>query len=437
MKTYIRLAAAVAVAFASAAAGAAQNADTPPQAPPLPTKAPTPAEQLLSNVTIYGTLLPFTDEVEVRGATAVVPTDRATQVPASRFTGVNPESRARITSGTSNIGFKGYYEVAQGVRAWYQIESAVGVDGDNPNVWAGRNSGIGVTSELGTVMVGRWDTPYKVLTLDLGPVRGLNPFDNPMTGVPGFAIPATTTQNDRVGSAADASFNRRQGNSVQYWSPTWKGLSGRLSYSVAEGTTNESATAPGIEPTIVSGYVRWDKGPLSLRYGYERHNDYFGMSWLGGSAMSLTNASAHDIGQEISAVVKLGNTRIGALIERLDYNNDDQAIGAVKSYQRDAAHVTVQQQFGKQKVWAAFGVGDNGKCELTGGGPCSTNDLGVKTWSAGYMFSFTPKTDFYYAMYGIDNEAQGSYSVFPGVGNVPLAPGSQTRGFGAGMLFMF
>src|SRR5437763_17088550 len=58
-------------------------------------------------------------------------------------TGSNFASRTRVTSNSSNVGFRGTEELGQGMRAFFQIESAVNFDsGTQSGFWASRNSGI-------------------------------------------------------------------------------------------------------------------------------------------------------------------------------------------------------------------------------------------------------------------------------------------------------
>ena len=110
--------------------------------------------------------------------------------------------------------------------------------------------------------------------LSTNPIRGGYAFDrNTLVGNPGFGVPGTTTQFGRVNGKADAAFDRRMGNSVQYWSPTWAGVSFRLDWEVNEGKGPAVAGGPTINPNIFAADVQYDIGTLSLRYAYERHND--------------------------------------------------------------------------------------------------------------------------------------------------------------------
>ena len=167
---------------------------------------------------------------------------------------------------------------------------------------------------FGTIFFGNWDTPYKWTTIAVAPLRGLNPFDyDNLMENPGFNVPGTTTQSGRVGGKADAAFSRRQGNSVQYWTPNWSGFAARFGYSANEGKT----TIPGgatVSPDIWSASLAYEQGPLVVRYAYEQHNDYFGMAQLGGSAGgTATNSSSKDKANKLMGSYTIGGTRIVAI----------------------------------------------------------------------------------------------------------------------------
>jgi predicted porin len=396
-----------------------------------------------SDVQIYGTFLPFMDNVKTSGATApgLSPANGgATQVAAAAYTGDlgNLPARNRITSGTSNLGFKGSFKVNEDLKIIWQIESAISPDGDAPNSLTSRNSCVGLAGSWGTVFYGNWDTPYKYPILFVGALRGLNPFDNALTANPGFNVPGTTTQNGRANAKADAAFNRRQGNSVQYWSPNLNGFSGRVAYSVNEGKTQPTATVPSISPDLWSVLLSYKAGAFNVSYGFERHNDYFGLAQLGGSAgATATNTGSKDVGHELVAAYAFSTgTKVSAIVERLSYDTDDTAAGKVNHYERDAWYLLVQQRWGTHQLFAAYGSANAGSAEIVGGGPVTTNGLGGKQWSAGYVYSLSKSADLYASVYGMSNDRSASYALFPPVGS-GVAPGASTTGFGLGILYTF
>jgi hypothetical protein len=392
---------------------------------------------------IYGGLQPFVDNFRTSGATPLGFSPQAggaTQVSEQAYTGENLPNRFRMTAGTSHIGFRGALVLTDNVKAFFQVENLVNPDGETPvlvSPWANRNSGVGFTGTFGTIFFGNWDTPYKHPTLFIGALRGLNPFDNTLTGNPGFNVPGTTVQNGRASQPADAAFNRRQGNSIQYWTPTWRGLSAWLAVSVNESRTRATEVEPSVNPILVSALASYNLGPLSVNYAYELHLDYFGLNWAGGSpGATTTNARSRDEGHEIVVWCLFPTgTRLAAIAERLTYTTAETVPGVVKGYQRDAIIGTVQQRLGAHMLWGSFGVAGAGRCSVVGDGGCTTNGLNGRQWSVGYTFSPAKTVDVYAAYYEMVNGRSGSYGLFPPV--VPVAPGVTTRAFGVGIMYLF
>jgi predicted porin len=402
-----------------------------------------PASAQEGSVTLYGTIQPFLDNFRTNKATNPGPSPAngaATQVPPEAYTGEDLPNRWRITSGTSNIGFKGEIALSRHVSAFFQIENWVNPDGD-PQVlaspWASRNSAAGLKGDYGTLFFGNWDTPYKYPTLFIGPLRGLNPFDNTLTGNPGFNVPGTTTQNGRSSARPDAAFNRRQGNSIQYWTPKFYGLSARVALSVNEGRTRQTSLEPSISPVLWSALVSYDLGTFGLRYAYEQHLRYFGTNWTGGApGATATNRDSNDDGHEVLAWYEFPTrTRIAAVVERLTYRTNDTVPGNVRGYQRDAVYGALQQHIERHTIFGGLGVASAGRCVRVGNLPCTTNGLNSLQWAAGYAYSPVKTVDLYAAYYETLNGRSQAYGFFPPV--VPLAPGSRTHAFGIGIMFLF
>lgn len=396
-------------------------------------------------VEIYGGLIPFAESVRASGATTSAPADRPTQLAPATYTGTTQGSRGRVTVGTSHIGFRGSLAVAENYRALWQIEAGAALDGDSggiggTNVFGLRNSHVGLASPFGTLFVGNWDTPYKWASIPTVPLRGAATFDyNSLIGNPGFGVFGTTTQSGRANGKADAAFDRRQGNSLQYWTPSWNGLSGRLAYSLDEGKSS-SATTPEIDPRLWSMSAGYTSGPLTLQYAYEEHRDYFGLTQLGGGTLSAANGSSKDVGHKLVAMYAFGRTRLTAIAEQLRYRNDDATPANVEEYKRNAYVVGVQQQFGPGKAWLSYGRASNGSCKLVGGGDCRTDELGAEMMTVGYVHSLNRLVDVYAAVYQLENGTSGTYQPVNSV-NVPPnttpAPGLTIRGVGVGAVMLF
>jgi predicted porin len=395
-----------------------------------------------AEVVVYGVAMPFLENVKTRGATPASPAERPTLVPASAYTGVNDAARWRMSSGTSALGMRGSEPLGATLKAVWQLESGFQVDQNTGPGLGARNSRIGLQDRWGEVFLGQWDTPYKFISLAINPIRAGYVFDyTSIMGNPGFGVPATTTQFTRVGAKPDAAFDKRVGNSIQYWSPTLGGFSARLGWSVNEGRTLSGPSAIGISPEILSAALMYDVGGLSLRYGYEQHDDYFGLSALvqlpnTSAPATLSNRSSRDRAHKVVAIYRIGGTRIAGSVEQLEYRSDETLAGGLREYKRRAHYVLVEQQFGKNSVWGSFGQAQDGSCSRTGAAVCAANRLGARYWTAGYIYRFSKRTEVFAAYYRLDNRESGTYSPQPIVG-ATIAPGADTIGAGVGIIHYF
>lgn len=414
-----------------------------------------------ADIEIYGTLVPHLERIETRGATSLAQRGGATQVPDAAFTGVEEPARLRLTPGTSYLGFRGTVDlVGEALKLVWQIESGVPIDGDPLlNTLASQNSRVGLSGSWGAFFFGIWDNPYKFASLPvINPIAaGFAPDYTALIGTPGFNVGALNLSPGYVANAvpgpspvprSNAAFYRRDSNSIQYWSPSFYGLSVRASYTTnefsraARAATVGAPSTPEITPDIFSGLLSYDNGSLKLRYAIELHRDYFGLSLLGGSpGGTATNASSQDIGQQALAsyTFQLGadfTTRVVATFDYLFYENDDALAGNVDQYKRAAWYGLIDQSFRSHHLWAAYGVAEQGQCSLVGGGACSTDGLGASLMTLGYLYRFSPYTDIYAAAYQVVNESSAAYTPFPSIDPQP-SPGANVRSFGIGVLHHF
>lgn len=398
------------------------------------------AQEPASIVEMYGTVFPVLDWADTTGATSPAPASRPNQLPASAYTGVNDARRARITVGTTHWGFRGYESLGGDLKLVWQLESGFQIDQNVGPGLGARDSKVGLRNRWGELFMGQWDTPYKYVSLPVNPLRGGYVFDRTaITGNPGFGVGNTTTQFTRVNAKPDAAFDRRQGNSVQYWSPRWGGLSFRAAYSVDEGAGPVVAGGPIIKPIVAGASAQYDVGTLSIRYAYEEHKDYFGLSQLGGSAAGLTNASSKDRGHKLVGLWRFGSTRLTGMYETLEYKNGgDSLAGAVNSYKRNAWYAVIEQFFANNSsVFLSYGQAEEGSCSRVGGASCSTSGLGAKYFTLGYIYRLSKRTELFVTYYQLKNEESAQYSPGPVVSGAAVAPGADTRAFGVGMIHFF
>src|SRR5258708_3094584 len=306
------------------------------------------------NVQIYGTINVDYENVRASGASPAA-VHAPNQLGATP-TGIDVPHRDRVTSNSSNIGFRGMQPLGAGLKAIFQIESGVGFD--NQGTWgentangglrggglATRNRHVGIAGSWGTAFLGQWDTPYKVISGAVDPMyfTGIA-YTGAIIGSPGFGIGPVTNGNVTVNAAgtafansANASFERRQGNSVQYWTPAFDAFSAKLAYSVNEGKAPNSSSVTQINPRIWSTNLEYDKAPFYAALGYERHLDYFGLGAIAPAGQAVPVAaiggspsgSSRDTGLQLVGRYGVGKTRLGLIYRPPGYTQGTRAPAA-------------------------------------------------------------------------------------------------------------
>jgi len=402
---------------------------------------------------IYGTLNVDFESVEARGATA------AATLPDGFLginpTGVNVPMRNRVTQNSSNLGFRGTERITPDLAAFFQIESGVAVDAGGSSI-ASRNTAIGLSSpKWGSIRMGQWDTPYKSISGAVDPMyfTGIT-YTGALIGTPGFGVgpvtigaPGTSGDGRTFANVANASYERRQGNIVEYWSPTLADVAVRVAYSANESRTSNSASVTQVNPYIVSGSLEYGPGPLYFAYAYEGHYDYFGLDALVPAAQATpvaavggsTSASARDQGQKFVGRVTVGGTQLGVLAEKLRYtkSQSNAAPGAFNRYERQAVSLTLVQKLSAQgTLRALMGKAQSGTCGRFDGSACNTSGLGARQVSVGYSESLSRRTDLYAFYTMVSNDSRGSYQ-FANAAGIGAAPGSSSIGYVLGIRHIF
>ncbi|MDP2029394.1 MAG: porin [Thiobacillus sp.] len=244
---------------------------------------------------------------------------------------------ADVVTGRDNVsrfGIKGTEDLGNGLAAIWQVEMAL-----NANSAAGatslRNTFIGLSSKsLGTVMLGRHDTPYKLATgsLDI------------------FADTAGD-YNTIIGTTASGTiYDNRATQMVAYMSPTWTGFSFGAAYVEAK---NVEAGA-GDNQQAVSAMAKYVNGPIFASLAYETFSGAAvaaGTGSFGGGSTHTADTEAYKAGLG----VKLGALQLGAVYEMIDSS-------AVRSAdERDAYYMNAMYSIGAVDLKAAYGMAKDGE----------------------------------------------------------------------------
>jgi predicted porin len=380
------------------------------------------------------------------------------QAAAARGAAFNQiDSQAGISSNSSNIGFRGSEDLGGGWKAIFQLESAINLDAGNGNLGS-RNSNLGLSSGWGTVFYGVWDTPYKIASGKPDPFYATTAASfNSVYGSPGFnsASSGTNVNTPTYGAGAslanlqtDANFDRRQGNSVQYWTPDFAGFSARFMYSPGEQKSNQAIDTNAVlgtrianlNPYIWSALAMYDNGPIYAAAAYEQHNDYFGTRLMTGT--TALGESSKDWGAKgVIGAQNLWGFSIYGIFERLSYStNGLVTTGLVNNWKRNAYGVMGTYGLGNFTFRAGWMTANDGSCSTVVGFTLATNQVcnadntGTNQYSAGVAYSFSKRTQVFVYYTRQDNDANSRYRYGTNTGpvgsNVAIGAVPQAAGLG-------
>ena len=209
----------------------------------------------------------------------------------------------------SKIGLKGSEDLGGGLKAIWQIESTIDVDGTAGRGFGTRNTFVGVSGGFGTVIVGRHDTPEKLST------GSLDMFAD-QTGDYNQSLTIVDT---------------RENNVIAYISPDYNGFHVAVAAVAGEGDGVVGSTETATQSNIsnANGFDHWSgaaiykNGPLhvsgamtSLKAGYAIDlRDVTGQADTAIGA-SVTNADI-DI-YRIGLGYTMGDLKLAAVYQNID-----------------------------------------------------------------------------------------------------------------------
>lgn len=383
-----------------------------------------PAFAATANVDIYGVIGVSVDYVDGGSGGA------------NTITSKPSESRARVSSNTSYIGFKGSEDLGGGLSAVWQIEQSVNIDTGGGSFATGRNSFAGLSSkDLGSLTFGNQDTPYKTSTGKLDVFGGgqyLADYRSLFGGVTNGSVRAT--------------------NSVLYTSPTFSGLTLRA----LGGAQQESGSS--ISPKLYSLSGVYENGPLFATLAYETTTYAIASSTggatvasAGGNAILATSAAgagnyaeADQKSWRLGVGYSFGNTKLGLGYEKskLDVaakgvTNLGAGVGVGVDTDRNAWYASVAHKMGNTTLKAAY---------TKAGDLDGFADSGAKQFSLGANYSLSKRTDVFALYTQVKNDPNAAYTLggsptFGGGTGIdavnPAATGQDPRGISLGMIHKF
>lgn len=324
-------------------------------------------------------------------------------VKASGGTATPIGSRIRVTDESSLFGIRGTEDIGGGLKALFQMETAFRLDSNN-TTFAARNSGVGLEGGLGTLLAGRWDTPFKSGTISVDPWGDLT------------AGGITAVMNDR------SNFDTRQQNVIQYWTPNWNGFQGKLSYGVNEGKT---AT---VNPSAISWNATYAQGPFNVGYAWERRKDTF----TSYAARATTNsAGSYEKGQALWATGTFGPLKASLLQEYFLKENKATTLNPKNGNISTMGALTYtagknQVSFAHQR--ATDRTNQIGVATAVANAKCKANVLG-------YFYNFSKRTTFVSQIAQVNNELTGQCDF--GADRLGVAADQDPRALSLGVRHLF
>jgi predicted porin len=340
--------------------------------------APVAMAQTANPVTLYGRAYVMFESVEAKGEGASVP------------------RRSRVTDQSSLFGIRGTEDLGGGLKAFFQLETGFKPD-QNDSTFANRNSGVGLQGGFGSILLGRWDMPWKVATIAIDPYGDL-------------------TLGGITGTLSDGgNFDRRDQNVVQYWSPTIAGFAARVAV-----TSNENKGTGN--PRDYGANVTYTGGPVYAFLAYEKHKDQLGGSGNAvGSAATSIVAGSDEKGWAGGGSVHFGPIKVGAQYQHIEKTNrKDQ-----KAWMANIVYTLGNHQFIYQYMQAKDGGLNTAAVQQD----CRSHD-------PGYQYNFTKRTFFLAQYTHVDNKNSASTCNF-GANRLAIAGGQDPRGFAVGIRHVF
>lgn len=308
-----------------------------------------------ANVSVYGVANISIDRIDTGTAT----------------NGTKGTSILKASSNASRIGFKGVEELGGGISAIWQIESLVALD-NSGGTFATRNSYAGLSSkDYGTVLVGRNDTPYKVITRKLDNFGDTLGDNRSLFGTVKSKSSSTVT-----------SFVTKQPDVIAYNSPSFSGFTASVAYVNLTETATKATDKKDDATSLAASY---DDGSLYGALGYETHK----LNTLGGTEKAWNAA----LGYKLDAY---------SLALAYEKTSDTLGTAGANKYGHAALYVTGRFEFDASAIKAAYTKAN----DLAG-----TANSGATHLSLGYDYRMSKRTTLYALYTQLANKSAANYDL--------------------------
>lgn len=402
-----------------------------------------------SNVTIYGVADGSFESVSANGASS----------------GTGYASRTRIATNSSLIGFKGTEDLGNGLKAMFQVENQISLDGPGANTtnsqsmgngWNTRDTFVGLSGGFGAVLAGYVSTPqrstaakYDLMPGATGSGSSLNMIGRVnLGGVAQGALGTTNNFGESTAVGGGQSVTNNVGTifrsqALAYVTPVFNGFNGVIAYVPNENRDN-TATGTGYKRNQYgwNAAANYANGPINVSLAYLKLNDIGAISAIGGAGAPFSGDQNHTNWLLGASYDLSPSTKVSFMYDNFKGKLGLSAGGEVE-VKRNAFYLAGKQSFGDNEIILAYMKnGDNKVSGLAG----NFGNSGAQAWSLRLAHNFSKRTQAYAIYTQIKNESNAVYdfnaidSVAPagtGGGVGTLNAGADPRVLGVGVRHNF
>ena len=347
-----------------------------------------------SQVTISGAIEAHVEAASATGATAA---------------NGNLTSRTRVMDNTSWLRFSGTENLGNGMSAYFQVESDLGIDNAGTGASStgnlgNRNSGVGLKGAWGDIMLGHWDMQYTSQLqggVDFGSAGAL----------PHAANSMNITARDNVGV-----FGGRINNVVKYATPDFNGLSADILWSAdtTAGAVEQMTAGLAAKNTAWNLNIRYANGPINAFYGGFRNNNVGSVN--GTDQLSDRAGVAYKLPMGLKFGVVYDSSK-----------RETAALGTTNK--RTAWSLPISYMTGPHGIYFAYAKAGNDN---------NVSNTGAKNVVLGYTYSLSKRTQLSATYSKISNDSAATYDFWTrgvGIGAANAGADPQSVAFGINHAF--
>jgi predicted porin len=251
---------------------------------------------------------------------------------------------------------------------------------------------------MGTVMLGKIDTPYKTSTGRFDLFADTLGDYNGLVGAANF---------QGIGALTEAGnyFDLRPSNVAAYATPNFSGFSAVAGYVFGAEAATSGTSNKGNAYSLAAMY---EAGPLYLTAAYEKHN--IGDANTGSLAVSKAERKAWKLG----AAYSIMDFTLATMYEKTDDNFN---AGGSNLFGHNTWFVSGKYQMGAIALKAQYAKAGNDDTAIAG----TAGSSGAKQYTLGADYAFSKRTTVYALYTKISNDSHAEY-------NFALNPASNVAG---------